>query len=110
MNLLINSRDALNKKNNRREDGKKIKIHAEIKDDGYVRISFHDNGAGIPEEFINRITNPFFTTKSQNEGTGLGLSVSHSIIKQHQGRIAFESIVNEFTKVTIDLPARVYEA
>ena len=104
MNLLINSRDALNEKKSVGEEGKQINIKAEKKDDDYIRISFHDNGAGIPEKLLENIMNPFFTTKAANEGTGLGLSVSHSIIKQHQGMISFESIVDEFTRVTVDIP------
>jgi signal transduction histidine kinase len=55
---------------------------------------------------MDKICSPFFTTKPLNEGTGLGLHISHGIIKNHAGRLSFESTFGQYTKVAIDLPAK----
>jgi two-component system NtrC family sensor kinase len=69
-----------------------------------VQIVFGDNGAGIPPELMGRIFDPFFTTKKTGEGTGLGLSVSYGIIKDHGGDIQVESEPGQWTRFTIILP------
>jgi CheY-like chemotaxis protein len=69
-----------------------------------VCASVADNGIGIDTEVIDRVFNPFFTTKEVGEGTGLGLSISHGIIRQHGGHIGVESAVGEGATFTIDLP------
>jgi two-component system, NtrC family, sensor kinase len=70
-----------------------------------IEIRIRDNGAGIPEEFRERIFNPFFTTKPAGEGTGLGLSISHDIIvKQHAGSIEVDTKLGEFTEFRLILP------
>jgi signal transduction histidine kinase len=71
---------------------------------GQVRIAFEDNGPGIPEEIIDKILQPFFTTKKGTEGTGLGLSITHDIIKTHGGEIKVDTENNERTTFTIILP------
>lgn len=53
----------------------------------YVQTTFHDNGNGIAESILSRISEPFFSPKPEGEGTGLGLSISHGIIKNHGGRL-----------------------
>jgi PAS domain S-box-containing protein len=68
-----------------------------------VIIEFEDTGVGIPEESINKIFDPFFTTKSPRGGTGLGLSVSLSIINMHKGLIYAQSQVGKGTKITVIL-------
>ena len=60
-------------------------------DAGEIVISFMDSGRGIPPEIISKIFDPFFTTKGVGEGTGLGLSVTFGIIKDHGGHIEVES-------------------
>ena len=74
-------------------------------DSDEVEVSIHDQGAGIAPEIINRITDPFFTTKRSHGGTGLGLSVSAGIIKEHQGRLRFASSPEAGTTATISFPA-----
>jgi PAS domain S-box-containing protein len=70
-----------------------------------VEIRIRDNGTGIPDDFKEKIFNPFFTTKPSGEGTGLGLSISHDIIvKQHGGSIDVETQPGRFTEFKIVLP------
>jgi len=70
-----------------------------------VSMEFIDNGLGIEEEYINRIFDPFYTTKRPGKGTGLGLSVSYKIIEKHGGDISVESDPGKGTKFTVHLPA-----
>jgi len=72
--------------------------------DGRVLIRIRDNGNGMPQEVIDKIFNPFFTTKPTNKGTGLGLSLSNDIVREHGGKIRVESKPGEYTEMTIDLP------
>lgn len=73
--------------------------------DRQVRISIKDNGTGIPKEKVDKIFQPFFTTKPSGQGTGLGLSMSYDIItKSHQGKIEIQSKENESTEFIIHLP------
>ena len=69
-----------------------------------VRIEVKDDGPGIPPEHLPRIFNPFFTTKQPGDGRGLGLSVAHSIVTEHGGRIWAENIPGGGAVFTIDLP------
>jgi signal transduction histidine kinase len=69
-----------------------------------VHIDIIDNGMGIAEEIKGRIFDPFFTTRAPGEGTGLGLSVCHRIIEEHDGRIVVESF-GGLTTFSILLPA-----
>jgi signal transduction histidine kinase len=71
-----------------------------------VLISVSDTGAGIHPELIDKIFNPFFTTKPPGEGTGLGLSVSYGIIQDHNGRIEVRSEINKGSTFTIVLPLK----
>lgn len=75
----------------------------ELKAGSYVCIRMKDNGIGIAEDNLHKIFDPFFTTKA--DGTGLGLTTSYSIVKNHDGRIIIESKVDDGTTVTIYLPA-----
>jgi len=71
-----------------------------------VSLAIEDTGCGMEEEILQKIFNPFFTTKEVGIGTGLGLPVVHGIIKAHKGAINFESKVGIGTKCIIELPAR----
>ena len=64
-----------------------------------------DTGGGIPEDVLPRIFDPFFTTKEDQNRTGLGLAVAHSIVEQHAGEISVRSTPGEGTEFTVTLPA-----
>ena len=59
----------------------------------------------MPADILDKVMDPFFTTKPRGIGTGLGLSISHGIISDHSGKLMIESAEGEYTKVIIDLPA-----
>jgi two-component system NtrC family sensor kinase len=69
-----------------------------------ICVAISDNGCGIEPQNLKRIFDPFFTTKPVGEGTGLGLSVTYSIIVRHGGTIKVESTVGRGTCFTITLP------
>lgn len=70
-----------------------------------VKILIEDNGIGMPDEVLEKLFTPFFTTKPVGEGTGLGLSLTKSIIEnKHKGKIEVESSVGEYTRFIISLP------
>jgi PAS domain S-box-containing protein len=107
LNILTNARYAINEKYPDYNENKIIKIKGEKAAVGsrtIFRLTFFDSGVGIPYNILNKIMNPFFTTKPANQGTGLGLSISHGILNDHGGTINIDSIFGQFTKVTIDLP------
>ncbi len=74
------------------------------REDDEVQIRIRDNGSGIPDDVIEKIFNPFFTTKPTDQGTGLGLAISADIVRRHGGSIRVESEPGEFTEMTIGLP------
>jgi two-component system, NtrC family, sensor kinase len=74
------------------------------KEQGRIKIIVRDNGTGISQKIMNKIYQPFFTTKPTGEGTGLGLSLSYDIIKAHRGDLHVESREGEFAEFVIDLP------
>jgi signal transduction histidine kinase len=74
------------------------------RDNNQIVITVTDEGRGIAVENINKIYDPFYTTKRDTGGTGLGLSISLQIIKQHQGEINFTSLPDQGTVVTVTLP------
>ena len=100
INLLKNSIEAIPKDKNG-----KIIVHDRIKEN-YIIITIKDNGKGMSKELLNKIKEPFYTTKQR--GTGLGVSLSDQIIKAHNGTLSYESKEGEYTKVTITLPLEEY--
>jgi two-component system NtrC family sensor kinase len=71
---------------------------------GNLQIAFRDTGVGIAAENLSKIFEPFFTTKKVGEGTGLGLSVSYGIVKEHGGNIKIESVAGQGSTFVIVLP------
>jgi len=107
LNVISNAQYALNEKFAGEHKNKVLEVLAESMDiEGapYVRITFRDAGTGIPVNILNKIMNPFFTTKPGNTGTGLGLSISYGIINNHGGKIQIDSVAGQYTRVIIDLP------
>lgn len=82
-----------------------LQISTRLRDDKVV-IIITDNGPGIPKSYLDKIFQPFFTTKPTGQGTGLGLSISYDIIKAHGGTMQVDSIENEGTTFTIELPVK----
>jgi signal transduction histidine kinase len=73
--------------------------------DNMVFITVKDNGNGIPQNVVDKIFHPFFTTKPPGQGTGLGLSLSYDIVKAHNGEIKVNRTEGEFTEFVVRLPA-----
>ncbi|WP_421763754.1 tetratricopeptide repeat-containing sensor histidine kinase [Ekhidna sp.] len=96
MNIIANAEQAIN------EEGT-IEITTRKKD-GFMEVWIEDDGEGIPEENLLKISDPFFTTKAPGEGTGLGLFITFSIIEEHGGSIDVQSIPGHGTKFIIKLP------
>jgi signal transduction histidine kinase len=97
LNLLLNAIDSLDKSPG------EIKIITRTQT-GEVQALVSDNGKGIPADRLTRIFEPFYTTKAIGRGTGLGLSVSHRVIKQHGGRISVESQMGVGSIFTVSFP------
>ncbi len=107
MNLLTNARDALNERFPGHDEEKTLSVSAcELHRDGrgWIRVTVEDRGAGIPPDIVDRILDPFFTTKGRDMGTGLGLAIAHGIVKEHHGELTFESVPGQGTKVCLELP------
>jgi signal transduction histidine kinase len=108
LNFVTNSIYAIQKKESPETDPGRITITCDTVSSQavqLVRITFHDNGIGIPKHVIDKIYDPFFTTKPPEQGTGLGLSITHGIVKNHGGTIAVESRQGRYTQFTMFLPA-----
>jgi signal transduction histidine kinase len=99
--LLVNASEAMPK-------GGRIEISTEF-DGGSERCSVRvkDTGGGIPEDVLPRIFDPFFTTKEDQNRTGLGLAVAHSIVEQHAGEISVDSTPGVGTEFRVTVPAAV---
>ncbi|NVK51599.1 MAG: GHKL domain-containing protein [Flavobacteriaceae bacterium] len=98
INILTNSIQAI-------ENTGTITINTTVNTENVI-VEITDTGKGIHKEYLTKIMDPFFTTKEPGEGTGLGLSICYSIIKDHQGKIEFESELNKGTKTKIILPLK----
>ena len=79
---------------------------ATLRTDDIMKITIKDNGDGIPKDIIDKIFQPFFTTKPTGKGTGLGLSMSYDIIKAHNGQLDVYTKTGEFTEFKITLPIK----
>jgi signal transduction histidine kinase len=98
VNLVINARQALD------DAGGEVRI-VTAGEDGMAVVQVQDNGVGIPAELLGEITKPWFTTKGERGGSGLGLSVVQRVVANHGGTLQFDSTVGVGTTVTIRLPA-----
>jgi polar amino acid transport system substrate-binding protein len=99
VNLIVNACQALDSQD------KAIDIRTRYDEaTGNAIFSVSDQGSGILPEHLPRLTDPFFTTKRESGGTGLGLSVSLSIVREHGGDLTFESEPGRTTTVTVTLP------
>jgi PAS domain S-box-containing protein len=107
INIINNARYALNQKYPNATPEKKLVITAEqkqVEDESVIDVIFHDTGVGIPAQIIDKVINPFFTTKPAGEGTGLGLAISHGIVTDHDGRLIIKSVEGEYTSVITRFP------
>jgi len=78
-----------------------------LKTEPEIEITVSDNGNGIPQKILDKIFQPFFTTKPTGQGTGLGLSLAYDIVtKGHEGELKVETTEGEGTKFIIHLPAK----
>ncbi|HET6142904.1 MAG TPA: ATP-binding protein [Candidatus Acidoferrales bacterium] len=96
LNLFLNARDAM-------PSGGMVEIRTAAHN-GSVEVEIIDSGSGISREDLNRIFDPFFTTKSSGRGTGLGLSVSYGIVKEHAGKVDVRSTPGKGTSFRLEFP------
>jgi signal transduction histidine kinase len=96
LNLFLNARDAM-------PNGGWLSVTTRTKGQEAV-VEVADTGVGIPSEHLARIYDPFFTTKGEGRGTGLGLSVTYGIVQEHGGVLSCESTHGEGTKFRLVLP------
>ncbi|MEI7817504.1 MAG: cache domain-containing protein [Desulfuromonadales bacterium] len=97
INLILNAGGAM-------PEGGDLTVSTEESDPAHVCIKFSDSGCGIPAESLEKIFEPFYTTKTR--GTGLGLAITRQIIEQHHGEIQIDSTVDRGTCVTVILPTQ----
>jgi signal transduction histidine kinase len=98
INILNNSIQAIPEKGTINISTKKVRQN--------LVVEIADTGTGIDEKDLKRITDPFFTTKDPGDGTGLGLFITYSIIKEHNGTLDFESQRGKGTKTIISFPVQ----
>lgn len=113
VNLLSNARDALNERYPERHPAKRLAISVRTveRETGlFVRASFTDFGIGIPAKERERIFDPFYSTKPKHQGTGLGLSTTHRILRDLGGRLALYSEANSYTRAVVEFPVWVEES
>jgi len=105
LNLINNAFYAVDEKKKSNQNGYEPTVSVSTKkSNGKVEISVKDNGNGIPQKVLDKIFQPFFTTKPTGQGTGLGLSLSYDIVKAHGGEIKVETKENKGTEFMIKLP------
>ncbi|MBZ5645582.1 MAG: PAS domain S-box protein, partial [Acidobacteriia bacterium] len=102
LNLFLNARDAM-------PSGGMLEVRSSAHN-GTVEVEVTDTGGGIPRENLARIFDPFFTTKASARGTGLGLSVSYGIIKEHAGKIEVRSTPGKGTSFRLEFPSATRKA
>src|ERR1700761_4625325 len=114
LNLAINARDAMNgegrltiEASNAFLDDEYVRQHEELSAGQYVMIAVTDTGTGIPPDILERVYEPFFTTKAEDKGTGLGLAMVYGFLKQSGGHVKIYSEVGAGTTVKLYLPREI---
>ena len=95
--IIVNASEAV-------KENREITISTSNPDEDNIKIEITDNGIGIPEDDIPHIFEPFFSTKRETSGIGLGLAIVHGIVKTHNGKIGVESELGKGTTISITLP------
>ena len=104
LNLYNNAFYAVTEKKKQQPEGYEPTVSVVTKKkDHTIELTVKDNGNGIPQKVVDKIFQPFFTTKPTGEGTGLGLSLSYDIVKAHGGEIKVETKEDEGSKFIIQL-------
>ncbi len=105
LNLFTNAFYSVSEKKKQAGEGYEPTVTLSTKKlNGKVEIRVADNGGGIPQKVVDKIFQPFFTTKPTGQGTGLGLSLSYDIIKAHDGELSVQTKEGEFAEFKIVLP------
>jgi signal transduction histidine kinase len=99
INVVLNALQALKS----REDAVNLTVSHNLRTE-MIDITVHDQGVGMGQETLERILDPFFTTRLDKGGSGLGLSISNRILKQHGGTLRFKSLPGQGTTTVISLP------
>jgi signal transduction histidine kinase len=99
LNIILNAEQAMIEAHG----GGKLTIKTEEIED-YIRISFTDDGPGVPAEHLDRLFDPFFTTRGERGGTGLGLSLCHGIVAEHGGKIYARSKAGKGATFFVQFP------
>lgn len=108
LNLISNSRYALNERYREPVPEKRLEISCEpVRKDNvsYYRMTVRDYGTGIPQGILDKLFEPFFTSKPAGQGSGLGLSISYGIVTNHQGILRVDSMLNQHTDMIVEIPA-----
>ena len=110
INLLTNARDALNDRYPGFDEDKILRVTVDViqrEAKAWIRTIVEDHGSGISADIIDRIFDPFFSTKPREKGTGLGLSISYGLVREHHGHLFVESEPNAYTRFTMELPVGI---
>ncbi len=102
LNIILNAEQAMTEVNEVNKKGKLRITTEEIKE--YIRIALADDGPGIPDEYLHKLFDPFFTMRGNRGGTGLGLSICHGIVTEHGGKIYVRSKLRKGTTFFVELP------
>ncbi len=107
LNLFTNAFYSVTEKNQHQNEGYKPTVSVSTKrENDKIFIKVKDNGNGIPQKVVDKIFQPFFTTKPTGQGTGLGLSMSYDIIKAHGGELKVETEEGEGSEFIIQIPTK----
>jgi len=111
LNIITNAIDSLEEaESNNTQLRPRIQISTQLIAPGLIRISFLDNGLGIPKTIQNRLFDPFFTTKPVGKGTGMGMAISYQIItEKHRGKLYYRSSPGQGAEFVIEIPTQQQE-